>query len=168
MLISLPVHSARALAGVAAICIVVAACQGAGATESPAPAIASPAPAAATPAATAQTAASGTFHKVDGEATGNVALMHLPDGSFEIVFEDFTTPGKDHTNVILVSNVDVAKTTEVDQEAILDLGPLKGTTGMQEYVIPSAMSANAMGYHSVVLWDTTMLHAVAAAPLKGG
>ena len=161
MPISLPVHSARALAGVAAIIIVVAACQGAGATQSPAPA-------AASPAATAQTAASGTFHKVDGEATGNVTLMHLPDGSFEIVFDDFATPGKDHTNVILVSNVDVAKTTDVDQKAILDLGPLKSTTGMQEYVIPSAMSANAMGYHSVVLWDTTMLHAVAAAPLKGG
>ena len=160
MPISLPVHSARALAGVAAISIAVAACQGAGATQSPAP--------AATPVATAQTAASGTFHKVDGEATGKVALKHLPDGSFEIVFEDFTTPGKDHTNVILVSNVDVAKTTDVDQKAILDLGPLKGTTGMQEYPIPSAMSANAMGYHSVVLWDTTMLHAVAAAPLKEG
>lgn len=158
---SLTVRSAQALAGVAAISIVAAACQGAGASQSPAPATASP-------AATVQTVASGTFHKVDGDATGMVALMHLPDGSFEIVFEDFTTPGKDHTNVILVSNVDVAKTTDIDQKAILDLGPLKGTTGMQEYLIPAAMSANAMGYHSVVLWDTTMLHAVAAAPLKGG
>ena len=165
---SLTVQSARALAGVAAISIVAAACQGAGTAQSPAPAAVSPAPAAASAAATAQTAATGTFHKVDGEAAGTVALVHLPDGSFEIVFEDFTTPGKDHTNVILVSNVDVAKTTDIDQKAIVDLGPLKATTGMQEYAIPSAMSANAMGYHSVVLWDTTMLHAVAAAPLKGG
>jgi hypothetical protein len=158
---SLSVQSGRALAGIAAIGIVAAACQGAGATQSPASV-------AASPAATVQTAASGSFHKVDGEASGSVALKHLVDGSFEIVFEDFTTPGKDHTNVILVSNVDVVKTTDIDQTAILDLGPLKGTSGMQEYAIPAAMSANAMGYHTVVLWDTTMLHAVAAAPLKGG
>lgn len=158
---SLTVRSARALAGFAAISIVAAACQGAGATQSPASAPASP-------TATIQTVASGTFHNVDGEATGTVALKHLPDGSFEIVFEDFTTPGKDHTNVILVSNVDVVKTMDIDQTAILDLGPLRGTSGMQDYAIPSAMSANAMGYHSVVLWDTTMLHAIAAAPLTGG
>ena len=164
----LPVRSSRALVGVTAISILAAACQGAGATRSPAPTAASAAPTSAGAAATAQTAASGMFHKVDGEAKGAVTLMHLPDGSFEIVFEDFTTPGKDHTNVILVSNVDVMKTTDIDQKAIVDLGPLKGTTGMQDYPIPSAMSANAMGYHSVVLWDTTMLHAIAAAPLKEG
>ncbi len=161
-LVRLILRPGRAVAAVAAIGLVAAACQG-GASPTPAPTAASP---AASPAAVAETVATGAFHKVDGDASGTAHLKHLPDGSFEIVLEDFDTAGKDHTSVILVSNVDVTKTTDVDQKAIVDLGPLKGTTGMQEYVIPSEMAANAMGYHSVVIWDTTMLHALASAPLK--
>jgi hypothetical protein len=89
----------------------------------------------------------------------------LPDGSFTVVFEDFDTAGTDHTNVVLVSNTDVAATTDVDPSAILDLGALKAATGMQDYAIPAEMSTDAMGYHAVVLWDTAMQHALAAAPL---
>ena len=92
-------------------------------------------------------------------------LEHLADGSFAVVFEDFSTAGIDHTSVVLVSNADVKATTDVDQSAIVDLGPLKATSGMQDYPVPAEMSADAMGYHTVVLWDTTMLHALAAAPL---
>ena len=34
---------------------------------------------------------------------------------------------------------------------------------MQDYTVPA--SADAMTFHTVVLWDTEMAHAVAAAPL---
>ena len=37
---------------------------------------------------------------------------------------------------------------------------------MQDFVVPAAMTAGAMGYQTVVLWDSQMAHAVAAAPLK--
>ena len=100
------------------------------------------------------------------EETATAALLHLANGSFEVTFEDFSIPSNAHTNVIMVNNMDVLKTTDVDQKAILDLGPLKGTSGMQDFPVPAAMAANAMGYHTVVLWDTQMLHAIAAAPLK--
>jgi len=109
--------------------------------------------------------AAGAFHDVDGAATGMAALKHLADASFTVVLDDFETAGVDHTNVVLVSNADVTATTDIDQSAILDLGPLKAATGMQDYAVPSEMSADAMGYHTVVLWDTTMLHALAAAAL---
>ena len=56
----------------------------------------------------------------------------------------------------------------IDPKAIVDLGSLTGTSGMQDYKFPAAMAANAMTYHTVVLWDTQMTHAVAAAPLAGG
>jgi hypothetical protein len=71
----------------------------------------------------------------------------------------------DHINVILVSNADVTKTSDLDPTKIVDLGALKGTTGMQDYAVPAEMSTGAMGYHTVVLWDTAMKHAIAAAPL---
>ena len=106
----------------------------------------------------------GTFHAVDGTATGAVALFHKPDGTFAITFEDFSIASNAHTNVILVTNKDVTKDGDVDKTAIVDLGPLKGTSGMQDFVVPS--SADAMTYHTVVLWDTTMTHPIAAAPLQ--
>jgi hypothetical protein len=111
------------------------------------------------------TVAMGTFHRVDADATGTVALERLADGSFAVVFEDFKIAGADHINVILVSNADVTKTSDVDPAKFVDLGALKGTTGMQDYTVPAEMTSGAMGYHTVVLWDTAMKHAIAAAPL---
>jgi hypothetical protein len=151
--------AARALVIVTAA--LVAACTGAGATAQSSSAV--PSPAASAPA----TVATGTFHKADGEASGTVALKHLADGSFAVVFDDFAIGSAEHTNVILVANADVKTTTDVDPTKLVDLGPLTGTSGMQDYKVPADMAAGAMGYHTVVLWDTAMKHAIAAAPLTG-
>ena len=117
----------------------------------------SPSPAVAAPVSM------GTFHAVDGTASGRVALFHKPDGSFAITFEDFSVASNAHTSVIFVMNKDVTSDADIDKTKIVDLGPLKGTTGMQDFAVPA--SANAMTYHTVVLWDTEMTHATAAAPL---
>ena len=38
---------------------------------------------------------------------------------------------------------------------------------MQDFPIPADMASTVMeGYHAVVIWDTEMAHAIAAAPLK--
>ena len=148
------------LAAMATIAVVAVGCATPAASSAP-----SPAPSEAPSEAATETVATGDFHDVDGTASGTAALKHLPDGSFAVVLEDFETAGIDHTSVVLVSNADVAATTDIDQAAILDLGPLKAATGMQDYPVPSEMSADAMGYHTVVIWDTTMLHALAAAAL---
>ena len=109
----------------------------------------------------------GNFHDVDGSATGEAQLVVTPDGGYEVVFENFKTGSIAHTNVVLVSNADVASTADVDKSKLLDLGPLKATEGMQDFPIPAAMAGSVMdGYHAVVLWDTEMAHAVAAAALK--
>ena len=106
----------------------------------------------------------GTFHKVDGTASGTAALFHNADGSFTITFEDFSIASAAGTNVILVTNKDVTKDGDIDKTKIVDLGPLKGTSGMQDFKVPA--SADAMTLHTVVLWDTAMAHAIAAAPLQ--
>src|SRR2546425_972972 len=142
------------------------------ASPSPSPSAAIGSPSSGSPSSSPSTVTSGptvvamgTFHRVDGDATGTVALEHLADGSFSIVFEDFKIASAQHTNVVLVPNADVFKDTDVDPKKIVDLGPLTGTTGMQDYKVPAEMAANAMTYHTVVLWDTAMTHAIAAAPL---
>lgn len=130
---------------VASLALVVAACAG---TISPSP---SPAPPSA--AAEEMTVASkGDFHSVDGTATGVGELAMLPDGSYEIILDEFSIAAIEHTNMVLVSNADVVKTTDIDQSKLLDLGPLKTTSGMQSYPIPASMAGGVMdGYHTVVI-----------------
>jgi hypothetical protein len=156
----LMLRSSPLLGGLAMLAIVVSACSFAGAaTETPsAPSVS---------AATAQTMGAGTFHDVDGMATGDAKLVVLPDGTYEVVLETFKIESIAHTNLVLVSNPDVAATADVDKTKLLDLGSLKATEGMQDFVIPAEMAASVMeGYHTAVIWDTEMAHAIAAAPLK--
>jgi electron transfer DM13 len=138
--------------------LALTACTGGGGATTPSAPPASPTQTGPT------TVAMGTFHDVDGTASGTAALVHLPNGTFEIVFEDFSIGSAAHTNVVLLPAKDIKSTSDVDKSAILDLGPLKGTSGMQDFPVPS--SGDAMSYHTVVLWDTEMAHAIAAAPLQ--
>jgi hypothetical protein len=125
----------------------------------------SPAPVPASPAAM-QVMAKGSLEPVDGTASGTAELVVQPNGAYEVVLEDFSTPSIAHTNIVLVSNETVSATADVDKSKLLDLGPLVSTTGMQSFSIPADMAGGVMGYHSVVIWDTEMAHAIAAASLK--
>ena len=157
--------------------LLVAGCsQGVASTQSPpaaasastAPAASSsPAAAASGSAATTTVMGKGTFHNVDGTAMGEAQLLVLPDGRYEVALESFKIGSIAHTNLVLVSNADITATADVDKSKLLDLGPLKATEGMQDFPIPAAMATGVMaGYHTAVLWDTEMAHAIAAAPLK--
>jgi len=155
-------HGARSLAnllgGAFVAAILVTGCSQAGA---------SPSQSAAASTATTQVMGTGMFHDVDGTASGEAQLIVTPDGVYEVVLESFMIPSIAHTNVVLVSNSDVAATGDIDKSKLLDLGPLKATEGMQDFPIPADMAATVMdGYHAVIIWDTEMAHAIAAAPLK--
>jgi hypothetical protein len=149
----------RLFSGLGIVAILVAGCSsGGGATT---------APSVATSAATTQVMGTGILHDVDGTATGEAQLVVKPDGGYEIVLESFMISSIAHTNIVLVSNSDVTATGDVDKSKILDLGPLKATEGMQDFPIPADMASTVMdAYHAVVIWDTEMAHAIAAAPLK--
>lgn len=160
------VSSGRAsIGGLVLVAILVAGCAQSGATVAP-PTSAPPTSAAASPAATTQLMGTGNFHAVDGTATGEAQLIVTPDGVYEVVLESFQIGSIAHTNVILVANTDVKATGDIDKSKILDLGPLKAASGMQDFPIAADMASSVMeGYHTVVIWDTEMAHAIAAAPL---
>jgi len=151
------------LGGFTVVAILVAGCSsGGGATTAP-----SSVPSAAASAATTQVMGTGMFHDVDGTATGEAQLVVKPDGGYVVVLENFKIGAIAHTNLVLVSNADVTATGDVDKSKLLDLGPLKATEGMQDFPIPADMASAVMdGYHAVIIWDTEMAHAIAAAPLK--
>ena len=154
---------ANLLGGLAVIAILGAGCgSGGGATTAP-----TSVPSAAASAATTQVMGTGMFHDVDGTATGEAQLVVKPDRGYVVVLENFKIGAIAHTNLVLVSNANVTATGDVDKSKLLDLGPLKATEGMQDFPIPADMASTVMdGYHAVVIWDTEMAHALAAAPLK--
>ena len=146
-----------------AVALALAACSSGGGSTSQAPA---PSVAPST-ASGPQLMGRGTFHDVDGMATGEAQLIVKPDGVYEVALEQFKIAAIEHTNLVLVANDDVKATTDVDKTKLLDLGPLKATEGMQDFVIPAAMAGSVMdGYHTALIWDTAMEHAIAAAPFK--
>ena len=157
-----------------AILVAVAACGGAQASPTAAPTQAPQATPVATPPATApasepamQVMGKGDLHDIDGTATGVAELVALPGGAYEVILDTFSIDAIEHTNVVLVANADVTKTADIDKAKLLDLGPLQAKEGTQKYAIPADMAAAVMdGYHSVVIWDTEMAHAIAAAPLQ--
>lgn len=136
--------------------------------SSPSAVPASPAPAsAAASAGSMEVMGSGTLQAVDGTASGTAQLVVLPDGTYEVVLEDFSITSTAHTNVVLVKNESVTATADIDKSMLLDLGPLTSASGMQVFPIPASMNATVgIDYHSVVIWDTEMAHAIAAAPLR--
>lgn len=149
----------RPIAGFALV-VVIAGCSAGGASAPPA---ASPSASAAAMEVMSQ----GQLQPVDGTANGVAELVVLPDGTYEVVLETFQIESAAHTNVVLVKNDAVTATADVDKSMLLDLGPLKGTSGMQTFAIPASMSATiGQDYHSVVIWDTEMAHAIAAASLR--
>ena len=146
--------------------LLFAACTSSGGTPNPTVAPAPAASAAASPGAM-QVMGKGQLQPVDGTATGVAELVVLPDKTYEVVLDGFKIDSLAHTNVVLVPNATVTATGDVDKSKLLDLGPLTATEGMQAYIIPAAMAASVMdGYHSVVIWDTEMAHAIAAASLQ--
>ena len=145
--------------------LVVAACSSAG--QSSSASVAPSAVAASASAAAMEVMGKGQLQPVDGTASGVAELVVLPDKTYEVVLEGFQIESIAHTNVVLVSNTSVTATGDIDKSKLLDLGPLTSTEGMQAYVIPAEMVASVMdGYHSVVIWDTEMAHAIAAASLQ--
>jgi hypothetical protein len=163
----LPIRSASIVTVAGRIALVMAVA--AGCTQSTG---ASAAPTAAASAArdassaTTQIMGAGSFHDVDGTATGEAQLVVKPDGTYEVVLEGFKIEAIAHTNIVLVSNAEITATADIDKTKLLDLGPLKAAEGMQDFPIPAEMAGDVMeGYHTVVIWDTEMAHAIAAAPL---
>lgn len=153
----------RRMSLLAAPLLVLVACSSSGPSVAP-----SAAPSAApSEAMTMDVMGTGALQPVDGAATGTAKLVVLPDKTYEVVLDGFKIGSIAHTNVVLVKNPSVTATKDIDKSMLLDLGPLTGTEGMQSYTIPAAMAGSVMdGYHSVVIWDTEMAHAIAAAALK--
>jgi Electron transfer DM13 len=106
--------------------------------------------------------ASGTFVSREHETVGTARVVRLPDGQVVVRLEGFETSNGPALYVYLSQNPATGEEAAFDEEFV-DLGPLKGNVGDQNYVVPEGV--DAAGFTSVVIWCDRFDAAFGAADL---
>lgn len=112
-----------------------------------------PPTAAASAATQPEVLARGSFVSHEHDTTGTAQILRLPDGTRTLRIEDLDTSNGPLLKVWL-SDAEVRTGGDgwrvFDDGRHLDLGPLKGNKGSQNYTIPA--DADLTGYRSVSIW----------------
>jgi hypothetical protein len=93
----------------------------------------------------------GEFNQIDiiHGGSGSATLYELPDGSRVLRFEDFRVTNGPELHVILTRNENPLMAEDVGTDYI-DLGPLKGNVGNQNYNVPAEVDFSQ--YQAVVIY----------------
>lgn len=92
----------------------------------------------------------GSFHSVAHETKGTAAIYQLPDGKRVLRFTNFETSNGPDVNIYLVAAPDAADNDTVKNAGFVSLGPIKGTTGDQNYELPTDLDLDK--YRAVTVW----------------
>ena len=114
--------------------------------------------------------ASGSFHSVAHDTKGTANIYQLADGKRILRFTNFETSNGPDVHVYFVAANDASDSETVKKDGFLELGPLKGNIGDQNYDIPA--DADLAKYRAVTIWckrfsvnfGTAPLNTHAAAP----
>jgi hypothetical protein len=106
----------------------------------------------------------GDFYGVDDlhQGSGKALIYQNPDGGYFLRFENFEVTNGPQLHVIL--GVDENPFNHDTLGDYLDLGPLKGNIGDQNYVIPADTDLDAYG--SVVIYCVPFRAIFAIAPIR--
>ncbi len=107
--------------------------------------------------------ATGRFHGVAHETRGQVAVLRRANGERILRFTDFSTSNGPDVRVLLVATVDANDNAAVASARTLEIAPLKGNVGDQNYALPA--DADLDVDRSVVIWCHRFGVNFAAAPL---
>lgn len=107
--------------------------------------------------------AQGNFYSVAHAGEGMATIYELPDGARFLRFENFVVLNGPQLHVYLTSATPITDTVGIELPNSIDLGPLKGNLGDQNYTIPPGLDLSA--YQSVVIWCVPFRVAFNAAPL---
>jgi hypothetical protein len=105
----------------------------------------------------------GTFISREHETTGTARILRLPNGQTILRLEDFETSNGPALFVYLSQNPAQGEDGAFD-DSYIDLGPLKGNIGDQNYEVPPEI--DPLGYTSVVVWCDRFSVSFGAADLK--
>lgn len=104
----------------------------------------------AAPQGDLRTIATGRFEPRTHKGRGDAAVMRRPDGSLVVRFSSFETLNGPDVRVYLLGAADAANDRELESAGHLDLGPLKGNVGDQNYDIPAGTELTR--YRAVAVW----------------
>ncbi|SFP53426.1 Electron transfer DM13 [Geodermatophilus dictyosporus] len=107
--------------------------------------------------------ATGAFVSREHETAGTARVVALPDGQVVVRLEGFTTSNGPALYVYLSQNPAQGEEAAFDDDFV-DLGPLKGNVGDQNYAVPAGVDAT--GFSSVVVWCDRFDAAFGAADLS--
>jgi hypothetical protein len=108
------------------------------------------------------TLAQGDVGSISHESSGRALVVGLPDGSQVLRFEDLDTDNGPDLRVYLSSATADGPDDAFDDEFV-DLGPLKGNVGNQNYELPADI--DLANYESAVIWCRRFAVGFAVAPL---
>src|SRR5437879_7098258 len=109
--------------------------------------------------------ASGSFHGVAHNSSGNASIHELPDGKRILRFTNFETSNGPDVHVYLVAANDATDSDSVKKAGFVEIGSLKGNIGDQNYELPS--SIDLAKYRAVTIWCQRFGVNFATAPLSG-
>jgi hypothetical protein len=120
-------------------------------------------PAAAAPSAAPATLAQGSFHSNAHETSGTAAVLALADGRRILRLTNFSTSNGPDVRIYLVAASDVTDDATVKTAGFVELGPMKGNRGDQNYEIPA--SVDLAKYRTVTVWCKRVSVNFGSAPL---
>jgi hypothetical protein len=106
--------------------------------------------------------ASGRFHSNAHETTGTATVLTIGEDRV-LRLTDFATSNGPDVRVYLVAADDVNDDATVKAVGFVELGPLKGNRGNQNYVVPS--SVDLTRFRTVTIWCKRFSVNFGSAPL---
>ena len=101
-------------------------------------------------AAARATLAMGSFHSNAHDTRGTASVIDLGGGHRVLRLTNFATSNGPDVRVYLVAAADVQDNSTVKSADHVELGPMKGNIGDQNYDIPSAV--DLANYRTVTIW----------------
>ncbi len=110
-----------------------------------------------------QAVVSGAFHSVVHPTVGTATIYRVGDGSRVLRFGNFRTTDGPNVHVYMVAADDANDNASVKRAGFVDLGPLKGNVGDQNYVVGPDIDLSK--YRAVSVWCKRFSLNFGAAPL---
>lgn len=113
--------------------------------------------------ASLQSVASGSFHSVIHPTEGTATIYQIGDGSRVLRFTNFKTTNGPNVHVYMVAADEAKDSASVRRAGFVDLGPLKGNVGDQNYVLDRDVDLSR--YCAVSVWCKRFSLNFGTAPL---
>ncbi len=110
-----------------------------------------------------QVLASGTFHSLLHPTSGTATIYRTGDGSRILRFTNFKTSNGPDVHIYMVAAADANDNATVERAGFIDLGPMKGNEGDQNYTLASNVDLSK--YRAVSVWCKRFSFNFGTAPL---